>query len=269
MRYALAGTIGPPTPSSSAIFARRTASITMPAELALSSTSRRTSMLYGMLAHCRPSIRMNISFVFPRNGTKSDGPTYIWSSSSLSDSWLCTLSVFDMRLLASRSCSFMFRKSVLPPTLIWYVLSMRVPRSLHRRASVRCTIVAPTWPFMSSPTTGTPRSANRPAHSGSDAMNDGMQLTNAAPVSRQTRAQKRVASSEPTGRYDTMISAPVSRTTRRTRSASSSSVPDCLIGFTLFCTHMPTPSSCGASWTSAPVRGMSPRGTQSTMFGYS
>ena len=47
IKYALAGLIGPPIFRSRAIFANRIASITIPAELALSSTSKRTSMLYG------------------------------------------------------------------------------------------------------------------------------------------------------------------------------------------------------------------------------
>ena len=75
MRYALAGMIGPPIPSSRAIFANLIASITIPAEFALSSTSSQTSILYGMFAHCFPSILMNINLVFPKNGIKSEGPT--------------------------------------------------------------------------------------------------------------------------------------------------------------------------------------------------
>ena len=44
-------------------------------------------------------------------------------------------------------------------------------------------IVAPTWLLMSSPTIGTPASPNFRAHSGSEAMNTGMQLTNPTPAS--------------------------------------------------------------------------------------
>ncbi len=46
---------------------------------------------------------------------------------------------------------------MLPPTLSCEVRSIFTPRSANRRASVRCTIVAPTWDLMSSPTIGSPR----------------------------------------------------------------------------------------------------------------
>ena len=48
---------------------------------------------------------------------------------------------------------------------------------------MRCTIVAPTWDLMSSPMIGTPAASNLAAHSGSEAMNTGMALTNATPAS--------------------------------------------------------------------------------------
>src|SRR5206468_733746 len=38
----------------------------------------------------------------------------------------------------------MFRKSVLPPKLSWYVRSRRTPRSMNRRVRTRWLIVAPT-----------------------------------------------------------------------------------------------------------------------------
>src|ERR1019366_7827606 len=43
---------------------------------------------------------------------------------------------------------------MLPPTLSCEVRSISTPRSANRRASVRCTIVAPTCDLMSSPTIG-------------------------------------------------------------------------------------------------------------------
>src|SRR5665213_642158 len=45
---------------------------------------------------------------------------------------------------------------MLPPTFSWEVRRMRTPRSSNRRASVRCTIVAPTCDLLSSPTIGGP-----------------------------------------------------------------------------------------------------------------
>ena len=63
---------------------------------------------------------------------------------------------------------------------------------------------------MSSPIIGLFLSLNFLAHSLSDAINAGMQLTNAVFVSRQIFAQNCVAFSEPTGKYDTIISIPVS-----------------------------------------------------------
>ena len=62
---------------------------------------------------------------------------------------------------------------------------------------------------MSSPTTGIFFSVNFCAHSLLEAMNAGMQFTKAVFVSRHTCAQNCVAFSEPTGKYDTMISVPV------------------------------------------------------------
>src|SRR3954467_11410192 len=45
---------------------------------------------------------------------------------------------------------------MLPPTFSCEVRSILTPRSWNSRASVRCTIVAPTWDLMSSPMTGRP-----------------------------------------------------------------------------------------------------------------
>src|SRR3979490_327469 len=45
---------------------------------------------------------------------------------------------------------------MLPPTFSCEVRSILTPRSWNSRASVRCTIVAPTCDLMSSPTIGTP-----------------------------------------------------------------------------------------------------------------
>ena len=77
----------------------------------------------------------------------------------------------------------MFMKSMLPPKFSWEVRSSFTPRSSNSLASTRCTIVAPTWLLMSSPTMGRPASRNFLAHAGSEAMNTGMQLTNAQPAS--------------------------------------------------------------------------------------
>ena len=94
--------------------------------------------------------------------------------------WLCTLCVFDCFLETSRSRSSMFMKSMLPPKFSWYVRLRSTPRSSNSFVRMRCTIVAPTCDLMSSPTMGSPASANRLAHSGSLAMNTGMQFTNPA-----------------------------------------------------------------------------------------
>ena len=93
--------------------------------------------------------------------------------------WLVTDCVFEIFFDFSRSRSSMFMKSMLPPKFSWYVWSIAMPRSSNRRASMRCTMVAPTWLLMSSPTIGTPASVNFCAHSGSLAMNTGMAFTNA------------------------------------------------------------------------------------------
>ncbi len=96
--------------------------------------------------------------------------------------------VFEIFFDFSRFRSSMFMKSMFPPKFSWYVWSIVVPRSSNRRASVRCTMVAPTCDLMSSPTIGTPASVNLAAHSGSEAMNTGMALTNATPASRHAWA---------------------------------------------------------------------------------
>ncbi len=53
---------------------------------------------------------------------------------------------------------------------------------------MRCTMVAPTWLLMSSPTIGTFAASNFAAHSGLLAMNTGMALTKPTPASRQACA---------------------------------------------------------------------------------
>ena len=110
----------------------------------------------------------------------------MWTSSGPSVEcwiWLVTAWVFEIFLDSSRSRSSMFLKSMLPPTLSWYVWSRDRPRSSKRRVSTRCTMVAPTWDLMSSPTIGTPASWNLRAHTGSEAMKTGMALTKATPAS--------------------------------------------------------------------------------------
>ena len=102
--------------------------------------------------------------------------------------WLVTDCVFEIFFDSSRSRSSMFLKSMLPPKLSWYVLSIARPRSSNRRASMRCVMVAPTWLLMSSPTIGTPASSNFSAHSGSLAMNTGIAFTKPTPASRQACA---------------------------------------------------------------------------------
>ena len=56
-----------------------------------------------------------------------------------------TALVLEIFLDSRRSRSSMLKKSMLPPTLSCDVRSIFTPRSWNRRASVRCTIVAPTW----------------------------------------------------------------------------------------------------------------------------
>ena len=73
-------------------------------------------------------------------------------------------------------------KSMFPPKFSCDVWSSWTPRSSNSLARIRWTIVAPTWLLMSSPTIGTPASANRFAHSPFEAMNTGMQFTNPAPA---------------------------------------------------------------------------------------
>ena len=72
---------------------------------------------------------------------------------------------------------------MLPPTLSCIVRSSCTPRSSNSLAITRWVMVAPTWLLMSSPTIGTPASANFLAHTGSEAMNTGSALTNATPAS--------------------------------------------------------------------------------------
>ena len=65
---------------------------------------------------------------------------------------------------------------MLPPTLSCMVRSSCTPRSSNSLAITRCVMVAPTWLLMSSPTIGTPASANFLAHTGSEAMNTGKRV---------------------------------------------------------------------------------------------
>ena len=102
---------------------------------------------------------------------------WMLSFASGSSSWDCTDCVFETFFETSRSRSSMFMKSMLPPKLSWYVRSSSTPRSSKSFASTRWVMVAPTWLLMSSPTIGTPASANCPAHSGSLAMNTGSAFT--------------------------------------------------------------------------------------------
>ena len=89
---------------------------------------------------------------------------------------------------------------MLPPTLSCEVRSIFTPRSWNSRASARCTIVAPTWDLMSSPTIGSPAFSKRLFQYFSRAMKTGMQLTNAQPASSTCSTYHLVACSEPTGR---------------------------------------------------------------------
>ena len=92
----------------------------------------------------------------------------------------CVLEIF---LDSRRSRSSMFLKSMLPPTLSWYVRSRITPRSSNSFAMTRCVMVAPTWLLMSSPTIGRPASSNFCAHSGVPAMKTGSALTKPQPAS--------------------------------------------------------------------------------------
>ena len=88
------------------------------------------------------------------HGTWSDGPMCTSRSLMPWSIWLVTDCVLEIFLDLSRLRSSMFMKSMFPPKFSWYVWSIVVPRSSNRRASVRCTMVAPTWLLMSSPTIG-------------------------------------------------------------------------------------------------------------------
>ena len=86
---------------------------------------------------------------------------WISSESRGSGNWLCTASVFEIFFDFRRERSSMFRKSVLPPVFNWYVRLSFTPLSAHSLASVRWSMVAPSWAFTSSPTTGMPASVKR------------------------------------------------------------------------------------------------------------
>ena len=91
--------------------------------------------------------------------------------------------VLDTFFEDRRSRSSMFLKSVLPPKLSWNVRSRWMPRSSNRLASMRWTMVAPTWLLMSSPMIGRPAALKRSSHSGVEARKTGMQLTKPQPAS--------------------------------------------------------------------------------------
>ena len=77
---------------------------------------------------------------------------------------------------------------------------------MNRRVRTRWLIVAPTWLLMSSPMTGRPSSANRRCQYGSRPMNTGIALMKPTPARSACSTYHFVASSEPTGRYDTTTS---------------------------------------------------------------
>src|SRR4026207_332637 len=72
---------------------------------------------------------------------------------------------------------------MLPPTFSCDVRIIFTPRSPNRRASWRCTMVAPTCDLMSSPTIGRPAFLKRLPQYSSLAMKTGMQLTKPQPAS--------------------------------------------------------------------------------------
>ena len=154
MKYWHAGVTGPPMPRSLATLAQRSASMITPAELGESCTSSLSSTVSGTSPKLRPSRRMKAHLRSSSQGTWSDGPMCTsWALMPWSI-WLVTDCVFEIFFDFSRLRSSMFMKSMFPPKFSWYVWSIIVPRSSNRRARVRCTMVAPTWLLMSSPTIG-------------------------------------------------------------------------------------------------------------------
>ena len=160
--------------------------MTTPAELGESSTDRRSSRSTGTSPKILPSIRRKQIFLVLEPGnivTRSNVDVPLIQVScrqptALPRSWKFFFE--DKRLRSS-----MFRKSVLPPTFSWYVLSSSTPRLFEEvgEDSVK-TMVAPSWDLMSSPIMGRCRSAKRFPHTGSLAINTGMLLMRPKPASR-------------------------------------------------------------------------------------
>ena len=129
-----------------------------PAEFGESHTSSLSSALSGVSPNERPSRRMYAHLRSSSHGTWSDGPMCTSLLLISCGIWEVTDWVFEIFFETSRLRSSMFMKSMLPPKLSWYVRSSSTPRSSNSFASARCTMVAPTWLLMSSPTIGRPAS---------------------------------------------------------------------------------------------------------------
>ena len=120
---------------------------------------------------------------------------------------------------------------------------------MNRRVSTRWLIVAPTWLLMSSPMTGRPSSANRRCQYGSRPMNTGMALMNPTPAWSACSTYHFVASSEPTGRYETMTS-----TSRSLRMETMSAVGPGAFSM-IWLRYLPRPSWVMPRSTLTPVCG--------------
>src|SRR5207237_8147136 len=77
---------GPPMPRSSAILQQRIASIATPALFGESSTERRISRFIGTSPNPRHSMRRKHTLLSFCQGTKSDGPMWMFSGSSRTSS---------------------------------------------------------------------------------------------------------------------------------------------------------------------------------------
>ena len=119
MKYALGPISGPATPRSSASFAHRSASITMPAEFGLSHTSSLSSTLSGTSPKAWPSSRICAHLRSSSHGTWSLGPMWMFCLSSFLRICDWTDWVFETFLDVRRSRSSMFMKSMLPPKFSW------------------------------------------------------------------------------------------------------------------------------------------------------
>ncbi len=104
---------------------------------------------------------------------------------------------------------------------------------------------------MSSPMTGKRACSKRRRQSASEAMNTGMQLTNAQPASSARSAYHSVARCDPTGKYETSTSVRV----RRNVSATSASGPSASTISSRNC--VPSPSSVRPRSTFTPSGGTS------------